>query len=537
MPEPSKGIGAADFGTKMAGGVNYLLAIAIDEYEHLPKLYNCRRDAEEFIRVLTENYPFEPYHVTKIFDPQARAPAIHAAFRNLIQIVRPADNLVIYFSGHGEYDPLTDEGYWIPVDAGKEAYFQYITNDSIRRYIGRINSLHTFLISDSCFAGSLFAKGAFKNISKRYEHDPSRWGLSAGRNEIVSDGKPGMHSPFADALLYRLKQNEDALGVQELCAYVVEQVQAHANQSPVGEPLRVEGHKNGQFVFRKKIQIPAKQNSIYQEETTRLVVKTSDTVSGAQDIAISKMIFVKGGTFTMGWLEGRDGEIIKEAIPSREVTVGDFFIGEHPVSNIEFSAFINENQDLAKWFMSRPGPLFQQNESGNIEPRPNVENKPVSLISWHDAKAYCRWLGEKNSKKYRLPTEAEWEFAARGGVMGLIDNFKYSGSNSIDEVGWFAGPQIYGPVHVKKLAPNQLGIYDMSGNVWEWVEDWWHENYEMAPTNGEAWREENNGHPSFRVARGGSAVVNANSCRVAARAMGQIASRMNMVFGFRVVQD
>ncbi|MBK8491355.1 MAG: hypothetical protein IPL49_10820 [Saprospirales bacterium] len=160
---------------------------------------------------------------------------------------------MVYYSGHGEFDNVLDEGYWIPVNAHQGANNEYIGNDMIRRFISRINSHHTFLVSDSCFAGSLFAGGASKNVSKRYERDPSRWGLTAGRKEIVSDGKPGMHSPFADALLYRLKTSSEPIGVQELCSYVVEQVEANANQSPIGEPLKVDGHKNGQFVFHLKM--------------------------------------------------------------------------------------------------------------------------------------------------------------------------------------------------------------------------------------------------------------------------------------------
>ena len=107
-------------------------------------------------------------------------------------------------------------------------------------------------MADSCFAGSLFAKGAGRNVGKRYERDPSRWGLTAGRNEIVSDGKAGDNSPFAESLLYRLRNNIGALNVQELCAHVTEYVLANSKQTPIGEPLQIEGHKNGQFVFHMK---------------------------------------------------------------------------------------------------------------------------------------------------------------------------------------------------------------------------------------------------------------------------------------------
>ena len=255
MPISHKYVGGfeADSATfKLDGGRNFLLCIAIDEYRLLPPLYNCTQDAEAFAQLLIDRYQFEEARITRLYNEAATRPLIFEAFRELIEGITPKDNLVIYYSGHGEYDKMLDEGYWIPVDAALGAVHDYIANDTIRRFIARINSHHTFLVSDSCFAGSLFSKGASKNVSKRYEQDPSRWGLTAGRNEIVSDGQPGMHSPFADALLYRLGNNAGDLGVQQLCSYVVEQVEANANQSPIGEPLKVEGHKNGQFVFHLK---------------------------------------------------------------------------------------------------------------------------------------------------------------------------------------------------------------------------------------------------------------------------------------------
>lgn len=240
------------FATITPAGINYLLVIGIDAYQHCPRLYNCVKDAEAFIQLLTERYRFEAQHIYTVFNEKATRGNMYRAFREMAQRVTPQDNLLIYFSGHGEYDNIFKEGYWIPVEAQAGNYDQYIPNSEIRTFLTAINSHHTFLMSDSCFAGALFAKGLDKNIEKRYENDPSRWGLTAGRNEVVSDGKPGDNSPFAESLLYRLRQNTGAMGVQELCAYVTEYVQAKTNQTPIGEPLRVEGHKNGQFVFHLK---------------------------------------------------------------------------------------------------------------------------------------------------------------------------------------------------------------------------------------------------------------------------------------------
>ncbi len=252
MPQKNAGRTSKHSDTSKPIGINYLLVIAIDAYAPAPRLYNCVKDAHDLIELLTTRYRFERQHTKELFNHQATKSKIYKAFREMAQRVTPKDNLIIYFSGHGEYDNVFGQGYWLPVDAELNEYDQYIPNSEIKTFLSAIKSHHTFLLSDSCFAGSLFAKGVAKNITKRYESTPSRWGLTAGRNEIVSDGKPGDNSPFAESLLYRLRQNTSAMSVQELCHHVTEYVQAKTNQTPIGEPLKVEGHKNGQFVFHLK---------------------------------------------------------------------------------------------------------------------------------------------------------------------------------------------------------------------------------------------------------------------------------------------
>jgi len=233
-------------------GMNYLYVIAIDAYEHCPTLYNCLRDAKELIEVLTTQYDFEKANMRTLFNEQATEGNIFKGFRALAQSVKEEDNVIIYFSGHGEYDKVFDEGYWIPVNGKLGAHEDFIPNSKIKTILGAINSKHTFLIADSCFSGSLFTQFKSTAVADRLENDPSRWGLTAGRNEVVSDGKVGDNSPFADSLLYHLKKNKAPLGVATLCNRVVENVVATAEQTPRGEPLKVKGHRGGQFFFHPK---------------------------------------------------------------------------------------------------------------------------------------------------------------------------------------------------------------------------------------------------------------------------------------------
>ncbi len=233
-------------------GNNYLFVIAIDAYQNCPRLYNCLADAKELIKVLTNQYYFDKKNVLTLFDKEATEGNIFKTFRQLAKKVTSADNLIIYFSGHGEYDKVFKEGYWIPVNAQLGAQEDFVSNSKIKMILEAINSKHTFLIADSCFSGSLFTQFKSTSIAERLENDPSRWGLTAGRNEVVSDGKAGDHSPFADSLIYHLKNNEVPLGVATLCNRVVENVIAAADQTPRGEPLKVKGHRGGQFFFHPK---------------------------------------------------------------------------------------------------------------------------------------------------------------------------------------------------------------------------------------------------------------------------------------------
>ena len=176
-----------------------------------------------------------------------------------------------------------------------------------------------------------------------------------------------------------------------------------------------------------------------------------------------EMVFVKGGTFMMGSEEGEANEK-----PVHPVSLSDFYIGKYPVTFAEYDRYCEATK--------RPKP--DDNGWGR-------GTRPVINVSWDNADDYCDWLSEKTGQKYRLLTEAEWEFAARGGIKSK--GRKYSGSNHLDEVGWYwensGEKRLSGEwkidiitknncrTHpVGEKAPNELSLHDMSGNVWEWTE-------------------------------------------------------------------
>jgi len=233
---------------------NYLLVVGINEYIHWPMLNNAVNDVNDLADVLLKKYNFELANVTLLKNKQATQNNIYKELRALIEKITSKDNLIIYFSGHGHFDELLNEGYWIPVDANTNSEGNYISNSSILKIIDNINSQHTFLIADACFSGSLFSESrrGITGYTDKVDKIKSRWGLASGRLEVVSDGKADSNSPFAQVLLSYLKENvKSEFAVGELIQYVKMRVSEESGQTPIGNPLRLSGDEGGEFVFRK----------------------------------------------------------------------------------------------------------------------------------------------------------------------------------------------------------------------------------------------------------------------------------------------
>jgi formylglycine-generating enzyme required for sulfatase activity len=221
-----------------------------------------------------------------------------------------------------------------------------------------------------------------------------------------------------------------------------------------------------------------------------------------------EMILVEGGTFTMGdtKMEGLPWEQ-----PSHEVTLKTFKIAKTETTVAQWRAYCNAT-----------GRSMPETPSWGW-----IDNHPIVNVNYSDATAYCDWLAEKMDADYRLPTEAEWEYAARGGK--LSKDTKYSGGRSIDNVGWYEDNSSSKTQVVATKNPNELGIYDMSGNVWEWCKDWFGDYSATAQTNPKG---PTSG--SRRVVRGGSWGYLAWRCRVASRSFNDPADRYHY-YGFRVL--
>ena len=220
------------------------------------------------------------------------------------------------------------------------------------------------------------------------------------------------------------------------------------------------------------------------------------------------MIPIKGGTFQMGDDHGNLGEACR---PVHPVSIKDFHLCTHPITQAQWRAVMGSDP---------PNQHFK-----------GCDDCPVEGVSWNDAQAFLKKLNEKAGKGYRLPTEAEWEYAARGGVASR--KTKFAGSDNLNEVGWYMNNSGSKTQPVMQKKANELGLYDLSGNVWEWCQDVWHDNYKGAPTDGSAWMID--GDPRIRVVRGASWFNDSIICRVEIRGGGSADGR-GCNFGFRLAR-
>lgn len=275
--------------------------------------------------------------------------------------------------------------------------------------------------------------------------------------------------------------------------------------------------KNDTLISNKS---PAKLN---KEIVEGPVFEEESTLDFIVDGVIFTMVFVQGGTFTMGATSEQGSDVGSDERPAHSVTVSDFYVGKYEVTQAQWEAVMGSNPSYFKG-----------------------DNLPVESVSWNDAQEFILKLNALTGKKFRLPTEAEWEYAARGGSKSK--GYKYAGSNNIDDVAWYwknSGVRFLSgewdddkiknnhcKTHaVGTISPNELGLYDMSGNVWELCSDWYGSSYYgNSPSNDPQGPSSGSG----RVLRGGGWYYSSSYCRVSNR-NGIILGSGNCSSGFRLV--
>lgn len=237
------------------------------------------------------------------------------------------------------------------------------------------------------------------------------------------------------------------------------------------------------------------------------------------------MVVIPAGSFDMGSASSEE----QDEKPEHRVTITQSFaIGKVEITRGQFAAFVNAaSYDTGGKCWTLAGDEWGEFSGSWRNPGyPQEDSHPVACINWNDAQAYVKWLSFQTGKQYQLPTESQWEYACRAG-----EQIEYCGSNDVDSVAWYdhnSGKTTH-PATTRQ--PNAFGLYDMSGNVGEWIEDSYHKRYNGAPSDGSAW----SGDSSKRMLRGGSWLYYKKGARSAFRSVSSPGYRY-FDSGFRVVR-
>ncbi|MDR1055744.1 MAG: SUMF1/EgtB/PvdO family nonheme iron enzyme [Prevotellaceae bacterium] len=253
--------------------------------------------------------------------------------------------------------------------------------------------------------------------------------------------------------------------------------------------------------------IQKKGGNVDVTQVSDSIARVADAINNSNTQAYSaepELVFVQGGTFTMGCTSEQGDDCDNNSKPAHQVSLSSFYIGKYEVTQAQWKVVMGNNPSKFKG-----------------------DNLPVERVNWDDVQEFIKKLNAATRKNYRLPTEAEWEFAARGGNKSRA--YKYSGGNDLNKVVWYTDNSKYRTHAVGSKSPNELGIYDMSGNIWEWCGDWYGAysiSAQQDPVGASS--------GSSRVIRGGGWSDYAAGCSVAFRYYNNPSNRYNYL-GFRMV--
>jgi formylglycine-generating enzyme required for sulfatase activity len=243
-----------------------------------------------------------------------------------------------------------------------------------------------------------------------------------------------------------------------------------------------------------------------------------------------EMVAIPGGTFLMG-SPPNEKYSFDDEYPQHQVTVPPFFMGKYPITQAQWKEVASRTDLKVKQDLDLNPAHFKD--------RPDSDRRPVELVNWYDAVEFCARLSKLTGREYRLPSEAEWEYACRAGtttpfyfgetITRELANYNASNTYADEPNGEYRNET----TPVGQFPPNAFGLYDMHGNVWEWCMDDWHDNYENAPSDGSVWLVDY--YQEESVMRGGSWGLNPTYCRSAFRLNNYCRDYRNIYNGFRVV--
>ena len=360
----------------------------------------------------------------------------------------------------------------------------------------------------------------------------------ASRNVTVGAGGGGSGPGYPTAT-FTISPPEGSVGTE----FLFDASGVSDNESPTSD-LSVRWDYNGDSNWDTDWSTTKTANYTYSAEgnyTVYLQVKDPDNniASTSKTLLVNAMIAmdfitVQGGSFDMGCTSNQGNDCEEDENPAHNVTISTFQLATYEVSNEQFAQFLNAVNCGTDGYLGDEKYIHIDSDSCQIKHNgtefytvEGTEKRCAIFITWYGASAFCSWAGG------RLPTEAEWEYAARGGSQS--NGYKYSGGNSITSVAWFSDNSQQRNHDVGKKAPNELGLYDMSGNAREWCSDWFDYFYYGSSPDTDP---QGPAEGIDRVLRGGSFFVQSADCRVADRYWGDpVETFYRYEVGFRVARD
>ena len=320
----------------------------------------------------------------------------------------------------------------------------------------------------------------------------------------------------------RLRQEAERLQRQRE-AEAAEQLRLQQEAERLQRQREAEAEKNKSGYHLKTFQFETAQINKNGTGIKRITKSAEYFTQDLGNGVFLEMVHIPGGTFLMGSPESDESPISSES-PQHQVTVPSFFMGKYPVTQ-------------KQWRLVAALPKVKIDLESDPS-RFKGDNLPVERVSWNHTQEFCARLSRNTNQTYRLPSEAEWEYACRGGTTTPF----YFGETISTELANYDGNYTYGggakgeyrgkTTEVGKFPANPCGLYDMCGNVWEWCEDEWHKNYINAPADGSAWLDKNS---ESRLLRGGSWYDSPEYCRSAYRYYYDLGLDHGSHIGFRVV--
>ena len=469
---------------------------------------------------------------------------------------------LFYYAGHGVQ--VDGKNYLIPTKAeisnAKDVGIEAVDADWVLQQMEFAGNRMNIVILDACRNNPLPAskRSADKGLARMDAPKGSFLAYSTAPGATAVDGK-GSNSPYSQALAHAIENN--AVPLEQLFRQVRVDVMNATGEDQVPWDS---SSLTGEFYFKRPNgTAPAQQTAALTPAPAPQPAPQGSSASRAPEPGIApgkvfrdkpdapELVSLAGGSFNMGALPGDEVNDRAEEQPAHAVTLKPFAIMTKEVTRDQFAAFAKAtNREVETGCQASDGGDGKWRDQGSYLD-PGIEqqgNHPVVCVSEQDARDYADWLSSTTGHHYRLPTEAEWEYAARAGkktgwpwgnslgtggcksvnIMDASGHKKYPVNDAMN-----CDDHFVTTAPVGSFPANAFGLYDMIGNVWEMVSDCWHEDYKGAPTDGSSW---DDGSCQAHVRRGGAWLENPWDSRLAARWENDPGNRDTSI-GFRLVRD